>query len=85
MEAARATAPYPRPVASREPINANNFFAYHHQALESLAATDKERVELFKPLVRRMLNEGFRDTKHRHEFIRWLNDELKRYGIDFTP
>ena len=69
-----------RAVAPGEAINANNFFEYHYQAIERLTATDKERVELFKPLVRRMLNEGFRNGNCRREFIRWLQKELERYG-----
>lgn len=61
------------------PIHANRFFADFQTAIRQLQATDCQRIEFFKPLLRSMLNEGFADKSCWAEFMAWAKEEFDRY------
>lgn len=65
-----------KPVKS---IHPNLFFGDFKTALRTLEATQGQRVEFFKPIVRAVFNEGFTDRDSRLIFLNWLKNEIDRY------
>ncbi len=61
------------------PIHANRLFADFKTTIKCLQATNPQRVEFFKPILRAIFNEGFTDESSRTEFLKCTRTEIERY------
>lgn len=71
--------PVKTPLSPLAPLTPDDFISRFKEAVQSLAVSDREKIELYKSMTN-ILYDSFQDASCRLEFLRWSKEKIEKYA-----